>query len=304
MKIVFMGTPEFAVPSLKILADNGYNIAAVVTQPDRPGGRGEKICFSPVKVFSISRNIRVLQYERIRTEGIDDIKNISPDLIVTAAYGQILPQELIDIPKYGIVNVHASLLPKYRGAAPIQWAVINGETETGVTIMKTRLALDSGEILLQKKIGIGEKETAGELFVRIAELGAEALLEGVKAIQDGTAVFYEQDEVAATYFSTIKKEDARISFEKSAKEIVNFVRGMSPNPGAFTYINGDRVKVFLAEVEDIDVNDSKVGEIIVADAKRGLIIAVKGGAVRLREIQFPNGKRMTDTAYLTGHGLL
>ncbi|MDR2091339.1 MAG: methionyl-tRNA formyltransferase [Clostridiales bacterium] len=317
MKIVFMGTPEFALPSLKALIDCGYDISAVVTQPDKPRGRGGTFSFSPVKEFALSVGIRVLQYQKIRFEGVCDLKEIAPDLIVTAAYGQILTQEIIDVPRFGILNVHASLLPKYRGAAPIQWAVINGETVTGITIMKTALSLDSGGILLQKSLEIGADETAGELFSRLSVLGAEALIEGIKKIEDGTAVFYPQNEAFATYFKTIKKEDAKISFEKTPSEIVNFVRGMNPSPTAYTLIGGENVKIYRAEAIKTDginsilnadeatlprkINGYKAGDIIRADVKNGLIAAAGGGAVRLSELQFPNGKRMKDTDYLRGH---
>jgi methionyl-tRNA formyltransferase len=301
MRIVFMGTPEFAVPSLKSLADAGHEIIAVVTQPDRPRGRGCELSPSPVKVFSIKANYRVLQYEKLRIEGVDDLKSLAPDLIVTAAYGQILSQEILDIPKFGVLNVHASLLPKYRGAAPIQWAVINGEKKSGVTIMKTAFSLDSGDILTVRETEISENETAGELFERLAVIGAVALIDGICLIESGKAVYTPQNHADATYYKTIKKEDARIDFTRTAKEIKDFVRGMNPSPTAFTEINGERVKVYLSEPFDQKINGEKVGELI----KEGGIIAVMAGdrPVRLKEIQFPNSKRMSDTEYLRGHKL-
>jgi methionyl-tRNA formyltransferase len=301
MKIVFMGTPDFAVPSLKALAGGGHEVTAVVTQPDRERGRGKNITFSPVKELAVSLGIRVLQYQKIRFEGVGDLRAIAPDLIVTAAYGQLLSQEIIDIPKFGILNVHASLLPKYRGAAPIQWAVINGEAVTGVTIMRTALSLDSGDILLQKSLEIEDGETAGELFSRLSLLGAEALTEGIEKIERGEAVFLRQDESLATYFKTIKKEDAEISFEKTPIEIVNFVRGMNPSPTAYTMIGGENVKIYRAEIFSESFSDANTGDIIYADTEKGLVVAVKNGAVRLSELQFPNGKRMKDVDYLRGH---
>ncbi|MDR2047637.1 MAG: methionyl-tRNA formyltransferase [Clostridiales bacterium] len=304
MKIIFMGTPDFAVPPLAALIDNGFDIAAVVTQPDKPRGRGGNSSFSPVKRFAAERGIRVLQYEKIGAEGLGDLKGFAPDLMVTAAYGQILTREIIDIPKYGILNVHASLLPKYRGAAPIQQAVINGDAETGVTIMRTELQLDRGDILVQKRLQIAESDTAGDLFIKLAALGAEAVIEGVNALKNGTAVFLRQNDADAVYCKTIRKEDARISFEKTPVEIVNFIRGMNPFPTAFTKLDGETVKVFRAEtIGDAGAAAHICGDIISADAKNGLIVAAKGGAVRLAEIQFPGGKRMSGADYLRGHGI-
>ncbi|MDR3263991.1 MAG: methionyl-tRNA formyltransferase [Clostridiales bacterium] len=304
MKIVFMGTPAFAVPSLEILIKNRYDIAAAVTQPDRPKGRGGALSASPVKEFAVKHGIQVLQFEKIGKEGAEILKKLAPDLVVTAAYGQLLTQELIDIPKYGIINVHASLLPKYRGAAPIQRAIINGEKITGVTIMKTELSLDSGDILLQKTTPIGADETSGELFERLSHIGAEALYSAVESIKNGTAVYTKQDSSAATYFKSIKKDDAAIDFNRKADEIVDFVRGMNPNPTAFTQINGSNVKVYKAAARYGDYSVYNIGDIVFADKKNGLIIAVGHGAVRLEEIQFPNGKKMSDTAYLAGHSIL
>jgi methionyl-tRNA formyltransferase len=303
-----MGTPDFAVAPLRILLDSGRDVAAVVTQPDKPRGRGENVVFSPVKVFSIERGIRVLQFDRISAEGENALREIAPDLMITAAYGQILSQKIIDVPPFGIINVHASLLPKYRGAAPIQGAVINGEKITGVTIMKTERGLDSGDILLQKAIAINDGETAGELSCRLSKLGAEALLEAVKLIESGKAVYTKQNDEAATYFKTIKKEDARIDFSKSPVGIVDFVNGMNPSPTAFFDLNGQNVKVFKAalfeEAKGLSP-DSADGQIVLADAKNGLVASCGGGrAVRLCEIQFPNGKKMKDTEYLRGHSII
>jgi len=266
MKIVFMGTPEFSIPSLEVLLKNGYEICAVVTAPDEPKGRGYKLSPPPVKVFALQNNLKVLQPQNLKDPNfINELKKLSPDLIVVVAF-RILPKEVFSIPPLGTINVHASLLPKYRGAAPINWAIINGEKETGVTTFFIDEKVDAGNIILQKKIEIGQDETAGELHDKLAKLGAEALLETVKIIQTGKVQTIKQDETLATPAPKIKKEMCQVNwYEMKAEQVHNFVRGLSPNPGAFTFLNGKILKIYRTKlVEKIsEATTLKPGQIIV-----------------------------------------
>ncbi|MDE6372798.1 MAG: methionyl-tRNA formyltransferase, partial [Clostridia bacterium] len=220
MRILFLGTPDFAVKALDKLVGEGYDVVGVVTQPDKRRNRGE-ISFCPVKEYAIDKGIKVYQYDSIRREGVEDIKAIAPDVMITCAFGQIISQEILDIPKYGVLNIHASLLPKYRGSSPIQWCLINGEKITGVTIMKTALAVDSGDILLQKQLDILPEENAGELFDRLAALGGEAIVEALRLVESEKAVFTPQDESKATHYPMISKEDGLIDWQLSAVDIFN-----------------------------------------------------------------------------------
>ena len=287
MRIVFLGTPEFAVPSLKRVLEDGYTVAAVVTQPDRPVGRKQVLTPSPVKAFAAEKKIPVFQYEKIRKEGVGDLRALAPDLMITCAFGQILSQEILDIPKFGVVNVHASLLPKYRGSAPIQWAVINGEKKTGITIMQTEAGIDTGSILLQKELEIGANETAGELSERLSLLGADAIGEALPVIAGGAAVWIEQDEERATHVKMLVKEDGKMDFTRSAEEVRNLVRGVNPWPGAYFEYDGETVKVW--EVETVCAAGTP-GEVLPAKRKGELLIACGDGAVSVLSIQ-PAGKR-------------
>lgn len=301
MRIVFMGTPDFSAEVLEIL-NKTYPVCAVVTAPDKPVGRGYKLQPSALKVRAEEMGIRVLQYAKVSREGLDDIRQLAPDVVVTAAFGQILSEEFLSIPKHGVLNVHASLLPKYRGSSPIQQAILCGEEETGVTIMRTVKAVDAGDILLQKRVKIGEKETTGELFDRLAQVGGEAITEAIGLLDSGRAKFIPQDESLATHCSMITKADGEIDFSKSAKELDCFVRGMSPWPSAYTYFNGKTLKVF--DIEELDDNGYKThiqGAVVASDTKQGLIVTAGGGTlVRLKEIQLEGSKRMSDTEFLKG----
>ena len=274
-------------------------MSAVVTGLDKPVGRGYQLKPSPLKVKAEELGIPVLQYEKVSREGIDDIKALEPDVIVTAAFGQILSEAFLQIPKFAVLNVHASLLPKYRGSSPIQWAILNGDKVTGITIMKTVKAVDAGDILLQKSTKIGETETAGELFDRLAILGGDAIIEAIKLVENGKAVFTPQNDAQATHCSMISKDDGRISFDKSARELDCFVRGMSPWPSAYTEYDGKKLKVFAIQ----KVNDDcarKVGEVVFADVKNGLVVQAKDGLIRLSDIQLEGAKRMSDVDFLRG----
>ncbi len=307
MKIVFMGTPDFSAVVLEKL-NSVYPVSAVVTGLDKPVGRGYNLAPSPLKVKAIELGIPVLQYAKVSREGLDDIRALEPDVIVTAAFGQILSDAFLAIPKFAVLNVHASLLPKYRGSSPIQWSIINGDEKTGITIMKTVKAVDAGDVLLEKEIEIGKKETAGELFDRLAILGGEAIVEAISLVESGKATFTPQDESKVTHCSMINKGDGLVDFSKSAKEIDCFVRGMTPWPSAYTHIGEKTLKIF--DVEKVELSDleksnvqfenAKFGEVVLADKNHGLIVKVADGFIRLHVIQLEGSKRMDDTQFLLG----
>ena len=301
MKVVFLGTPDFAVNTLKEIISSRHEILAVVTQPDKPVGRSSKLVFSPVKQVAVENSLPVLQFNKIRLEGVDALKDLQPDIMVTCAFGQILSQEIIDIAPHGIINVHASLLPKYRGAAPIQWSIINGDEETGVTIMKTEAGIDTGDIISVEKTIIDPKETAGELFDRLSVIGAKLLVKTLDAIEDNLATFTPQNHELATHVKMLKKEDGIIDFTKNSISIYNFIRGMNPWPCAFTFLNGKQLKVYASELVDGAYGNYSAGTIVCANPKQGLIVATGDGFIRLSDIQAEGGKRMSDSAYLLGH---
>jgi methionyl-tRNA formyltransferase len=298
VKIVFMGTPEFAVPSLKALCENGYDVVGVFTQPDRPKGRGNKVIASPVKQLAVEKGIQVFQPIRIRKDGVEDLKSLAPDLCVTAAFGQILSQEILDIPRRGTINVHASLLPRHRGSAPINWAILQGDETVGVTTMMTDKGIDTGDMLLKAETPYIPGETAGELTVRMAELGADLLIETLKKLEDGTLVRIPQDHENMTYDPMLTKEMGVIDWSQSAADIVNRIHGLNPWPGCSTAVEGGRLKLLRAEVAQ---GAGQPGEIIVADPKQGLAIAAGEGAVRINQLQAPGGKPMNSKDYLRGH---
>lgn len=300
MRLIFLGTPDFAVPSLKKIAESNHEIIAVVTQPDRPRNRGV-MSPSPVKETALELGLKVLQYERISREGVEDIKNLNPDIMVTCAFGQILSRELLAIPKYGVINEHASLLPKYRGSSPIQWCVINGEKETGVTIMKTAYEVDSGDILFADKTFIGEDETAGELFDRLSILAADSIIKALDLIENGKANFVPQNHNEATFCKMLTKADGLIDWSKSAQQIKDFVRGMNPWPCAYTKLDGMVYKMHKVSVQNNNFS-GKAGQIVMAD-KNGLIVACGDGAISIDIIQAPNCKKMSAKDYLLGHKL-
>lgn len=301
MKLVFLGTPDFAVPSLERIIASKHEILAVVTQPDKPVGRNNVLTPPPVKVCALKHGLNVLQYNKIRTEGVGDLKNLAPDIMVTCAFGQILSQEIIDIAPRGIINVHASLLPKYRGAAPIQYSVINGDTETGVTIMQTEAGIDTGDILSVEKTPIYPDETAGELFERLSELGAKLIVETLDKIEAGKITPVKQDETKATHVKMLTRETGKIDWTKSAKDIKNLVRGTNPWPAAHTFLNGKTLKIFVVDALDGDF-DGQFGEVLRADKK--LVVKCGQGAVEILEIQSEGGKRMSATAFDAGRKIL
>lgn len=300
-RVVFMGTPQFAVPSLAALAaDARYEIAGVFTQPDRPAGRGNRLTACPVKQFAVEKGLPVYQFERVkRPEGVAQIKALAPDVVVTAAFGQILTQELLDIPVRGTVNVHASLLPAYRGSAPINWCILMGEKEAGVTLMLTDAGIDTGDMLKSVRTPIGELETAGELTERLSELGAKLLAEALPDYLEGRLHPVPQDPERASYQPMLDKAMGEIDWTMSAEVIARRVRGLNPWPCACTDMPGGKLKLWLARPVPWEGREEP-GTVVVSGPKEGLWIRCGEGALEVLEMQAPGGKRMAAKAYLMG----
>ena len=300
MKIIFMGTPDFATASLRALVEGGHDVALVVTQPDKPKGRGHKLCPPPVKEYALEAGIEVYQPQSVKTdEAYEKLSSYGADIFVVAAYGQILPERVLNISKHGSINVHASLLPKYRGAAPIQWSIANGESVTGVTTMQMDKGLDTGDMLLKTEVEITEAETGETLHDKLAIAGAEVLLETLAKIEDGTIVRTPQDDSLSCYAPMLNKQTSKIDFTKSPKEIVNLIRAMNPYPAAHTQYNEQRMRIFCAKACE-DHTDAECGAILGASAD-GIKIKCAGGAVVATEIQFDGKKRMAVSEYLKGN---
>ena len=302
MKIVFMGTPDFAVPPLKALVEAGYDVAAVVTQPDKPKGRGKSLLPTPVKEEALLHEIPVYQPQRVRNnrEFLDTLREIAPDVIVVAAFGQIIPRDVLELPKYGCINIHASLLPKYRGAAPIQQAVIDGEKESGVTIMQMGEGLDTGDMISKIVIPLEKEETGGSLFAKLAQAGAELLIKTLPSIEQGTAVWEKQPEESPTpYAAMINKKMGLMDFHKSAVELERLVRGLNPWPSAYTFVNGKTLKVWKSRVDE-KCSGEAPGTVILTD-KEGIHVACKDGTLILTEVQLEGKKRMDAEAFLRGY---
>lgn len=287
MRVVFMGTPDFGIPTLNALYEK-HEVVGVVTQPDRPKGRGGKVLPPPIKVRATELGIPVFQFEKISREGVETLKELNPDIMVTAAYGQILSDEILSIAKHGVINVHGSILPKYRGSSPIQHAVLCGEKETGVTIMKTAREIDSGDIILVKTTPISDSDGTVALFDRLAVLGAEALIEAIEKIENGTATQTPQEHDKATFCKMLTKQDAVIDWLKSADEVSRVIRAFDYQ-GASTTIGGEFCKLFTPVVVE---GQGEPGEIITIDEKIGLIVACGEKAVKINEILLPGGKKM------------
>jgi methionyl-tRNA formyltransferase len=300
MKLVFLGTPEFAVPSLEALASNGHNVLAVYTQPDRARGRGGKPAMPPVKAAAIHLGIPVHQPERIRRpEVVAELAGLHAELMVVVGYGQMIPRSILDLPPHGIINVHASLLPKYRGAAPIQWAIANGETVTGVTTMRIDEGLDTGAILLQAEMPIGETETAAELSPRLAALGAGLLIETLRRLESGTLIPEPQEAAQATYAPILKKEDGLIDWSLPAVKISNRIRGFQPWPGAYTFFRGHRFHIWKGRPSTQPVLQSH----LVWTGHHLLAGCGAGTSLELEEVQLEGRKRMPAAAFAHGHRL-
>lgn len=305
MKIVFMGTPDFARDSLKAVVEAGHKVALVVTNPDKPKGRGMKLIPSDVKKYAIEQNLEVVQPVKVRNnpEFVEQLKNINPDVICVVAYGKIIPKEILDIPRLGCINVHGSLLPKYRGAAPIQWAVLNGDKETGITTMFMDVGMDTGDMINKEVVQIGDDETTGELWDRLSIIGAKLLVKTLKDLENGTYKREKQGD-DFTVAPMIKKEMAKIDWEnQTSSEIKNLVRGLNPFMGAFSFLNDKKIKIWKVEKLN-DKSEKEPGTVLVSDSKAGLVIATKDGAVSVLEIQGENSKRMGISDYLRGNKIL
>lgn len=299
-RILFMGTPDFAEESLRKLIDEGFSVVGAVTQPDKPKGRGHKMVFPPVKELALARNIPVFQPVKLKNgEFLSVLEELKPEIIVVVAYGRILPDYILDYPEYGCINVHGSLLPKYRGAAPIQWAVLNGEEKTGVTTMLMDSGIDTGDILLMEETEIKEYETTEELFSRLAVMGGDLLVKTIENLPEIKP--QKQDESRATHASMISKEMAEIDFSKSAKEVINHICGMNSWPMAYTYYNGEPVKIISARL--CDDKETKPGEIIGLVKGMGLKVSCGEKCIFVKEVQFAGKKRMNIEDYLRGHSM-
>lgn len=299
MRVVFMGTPDFSVPALENIAKR-YEVVAVVTQQDRPKGRGHKMQYTPVKEKAIELEIPVYQPKRVKNpEFVNILKTLKPDVIVVIAFGQILSKEILELPKYGCINVHASLLPKYRGAAPIQWAVINGDKKSGVTTMYMAEGLDTGDIIDTSEIVLDEKETGGSLFDKLADLGGQLILNTLDKLETGTATRTRQDDARSTYAGKITKELGKIDFTKSAVEIERLIRGLNPWPSAFTYMDDKMLKIWNADVleETVEEEPGTITEV----NKKFIKVATGEGYLLLKEIQLEGKKRMDVTSFLNGY---
>jgi len=315
LNILFMGTPDFAKESLEAVYSAGYNIIGVVTNPDKPKGRGMKMIPSPVKEFGVEKNIPVYQPLKVRnnTEFIEKMKALNPDVICVVAYGKILPKEILDIPRLGCINVHGSLLPKYRGAAPIQWAVINGEKQTGITTMYMDVGMDTGDMILKETVDVGEDETTGELWGRLATLGGKLLVDTLKLIEEGKAP-REKQLGDFTMAPMLNKEIAEINWnEKTAIQIKNLVRGLNPIIGAYTFLNDKKIKLWKVNVitfeefsnkYNADTENVKLGQILLANDKQGLFLKAKDSVIEAIEIQAEGSKRMNAKDYLRGNKLV
>ena len=302
LRIVFMGTPEFAVPSLRALIEVGENVVAIVTQPDKPRGRGKKLTPPPVREAALKHNIPVFQPEKIKDEPfITAISNFSPDVIAVVAYGKILPKAILDIPPKGCINVHASILPKYRGAAPINWAIINGEKETGITTMLLDEGMDTGDMLLTEKVEIRDDDTASSLHDRLKYIGADLLIKTIKGIKSETIRPIPQDDSQATYAPMLKKEDGRIDWTMKAEEIKNLIRGFFPWPGAYTRWDGKQIKIFKAEVE---AGVKEEPGTVINISTEGIFVATGKGILLIKELQPENKNRMTASEFIKGYRIV
>ncbi len=309
LNILFMGTPDFAKESLEAVYNAGYKIIGVVTNPDKPKGRGMKMIASPVKEFAIEKDIEVYQPEKVRKnqEFIEKVKALNPDVICVVAYGKILPKEILDIPRLGCINVHGSLLPEYRGAAPIQWAILNGDKKTGITTMYMDVGMDTGDMILKEEVEIGKDETTGELWGRLSKIGGKLLVKTLEKIENGTAPREKQGE-NFTFAPMLDKEMAKIDWDnKTAQEIKNLVRGLNPIMGAYTFLNNKKIKFWKVDIatnigyDEENMQALKNGTVLISDQRDGLFIKTKNGILKVLEIQGENAKRMSIYDFLRGN---
>jgi methionyl-tRNA formyltransferase len=301
-RILFMGTPAFALPALEMIHSNNYPVIGVVTQPDRPAGRGQKKIATPVKILAQKLGLPVFQPQKVRDKSFLDIfYQLNPEMVVVAAFGQILPKTIIEFPKLGCLNIHPSLLPKYRGAAPLNWSIIRGETKTGVSIMLMDEGMDSGDILLQSETPLGATETYGQLYDRLANQGADLLMTAIEQVIAGKALRHPQDSSAVTFAPRLTKETGRIIWQESCANIVNLIRGLCPAPAAYTFLEGQALKIFVAEPKP--GKRKEIPGTIGADTSYGLSVAAADGYVILKEVQLAGKKRMPINEFLRGYRL-
>lgn len=302
MRVIFMGTPDFAVPSLEALLTK-YEVVLVVTQPDKPKGRGKKMVPTPVKACALEHGIPVLQPEKVKEpEFVEQLRSYEPDLIAVTAFGQILSEPILEMPKYGCINVHGSLLPKYRGAAPMQWSIIDGEKVTGITTMYMAKGLDSGDMLLKAEVEITDEDTFATIHDKMAVTGANLLLDTLDQLEAGTLERIPQDHDAATYAPMITKETGHIDWSKNRQDIINLIRGLNPVPAAYTIYEEEVLKIFGAVISDVQADGAANGE-IVAVVKKGFVVKCGDGCLLITEVQARGGKRMMTDAYLRGHAM-
>lgn len=302
MRVIFMGTPDFAVPSLEALLTK-HEVVLVVTQPDKPKGRGKKMVPTPVKACALEHGIPVLQPEKVKEpEFVEQLRSYEPDLIAVTAFGQILSEPILEMPKYGCINVHGSLLPKYRGAAPMQWSIIDGEKVTGITTMYMAKGLDSGDMLLKAEVEITDEDTFATIHDKMAVTGANLLLDTLDQLEAGTLERIPQDHDAATYAPMITKETGHIDWSKNRQDIINLIRGLNPVPAAYTIYEEEVLKIFGAALSDVQADSAANGE-IVAVVKKGFVVKCSDGCLLITEVQARGGKRMMTDAYLRGHAM-
>lgn len=299
MKVIFMGTPDFSVPTLEAIIEAGHEVVLVVSQPDKAVGRSKALKYTPVKACAVSHGIEVFQPEKVRTEeSVAYIKQFEPDIIIVEAFGQLVPKTILDLPKYGCVNVHASLLPKYRGASPIQWAVLNGESVTGVTTMRMAEGIDTGDMILKCEVPVAEDETGGSLFDKLSIAGAKLCVETMAAIENGTAVYTRQDDSQATHTKKIQKEMGSIDWSKDAEVIERLIRGLNPWPSAYTRLGDKNVKIWRAKVVSHEMTATP--GCIVRVTKDSICVQAGNGVLEILELQMEGKKRMTADAFLRG----
>lgn len=302
MRVIFMGTPDFAVPSLEALLTK-HEVVLVVTQPDKPKGRGKKMVPTPVKACALEHGIPVLQPEKVKEpEFVEQLRSYEPDLIAVTAFGQILSEPILEMPKYGCINVHGSLLPKYRGAAPMQWSIIDGEKVTGITTMYMAKGLDSGDMLLKAEVEITDEDTFATIHDKMVVTGANLLLDTLDQLEAGTLERIPQDHDAATYAPMITKETGHIDWSKNRQDIINLIRGLNPVPAAYTIYEEEVLKIFGAALSDVQADSAANGE-IVAVVKKGFVVKCGDGCLLITEVQARGGKRMMTDAYLRGHAM-
>lgn len=307
MNIVFFGTPSFACASLQAIIDSRHKVVAVVTQPDKVAGRGKKLEQSAVKLLAVKHGIPVYQFNKIRKEGVETLKSLDADIFVTCAYGQILSADILFMKKHGVINIHASLLPKYRGSSPIQWAIINGEQVSGITILKSDIGIDDGDIILKNEIALSECETSETLFEKLSHAGAETVLDALNQIENGTATYIKQDHEQATHCKMIKKEMAHLNMCQPVKTVVGYINGLNVWPCVSVKLNDMQLKLYAAkpalvndELYKNKLQEYKCGEVVIASAKQGLVIKVLDGYVELLEVQNQNSKKMSAKSFLNG----